>query len=158
MAIFARVGTIKGESRDARHHDETEALSWTWGVSQTGTVHHGSGGGAGRPTFHDLTFTHHVDRASPLLMKACATGSRLPDARITVRRAGAGHHEHLVVTLGDVLVTSVSTSVTDEGDSALEAVVLAFATVDLEYTPEKPDGSPDTGVHFTYDLRTSTAG
>jgi type VI secretion system secreted protein Hcp len=158
MAIFARIGTIKGESRDARHQDEIEVLSWTWGVSQSGTAHHGSGGGAGKATFHDLTFTHHVDRASPLLMKACATGSHLPDARITVRKAGAGHLEHLVVTLGDVLVTSVSTSVTDEGDSTLEAVVLAFATVDLEYKPQKPDGSLDTGVHFTYDLRKSTAG
>ena len=37
-SIFARLGTIKGESRDAKHKDEIEVLSWSWGVSQTGTM------------------------------------------------------------------------------------------------------------------------
>ena len=158
MAIFARIGTIKGESRDARHKDEIEVLSWTWGVSQSGTTHPGSGAGAGKVAFQDFAFTHHVDKASPLLMKACATGSHLADATITVRKAGGGHLEHLVITMGDVLVTSVSTSVSAEGDATLESVVLAFATVDLEYRPQKPNGSLDTGIHFTYDLKKNTAG
>ena len=30
MSIFARIGTIKGESRDARHKDEIDVLSWSW--------------------------------------------------------------------------------------------------------------------------------
>jgi type VI secretion system secreted protein Hcp len=29
--IFARIGTIKGESQDAKHKDEIEVLSWSWG-------------------------------------------------------------------------------------------------------------------------------
>ena len=30
--IFAKIGTIKGESTDAKHKDEIEVLSWSWGV------------------------------------------------------------------------------------------------------------------------------
>jgi len=158
VSIFARIGTIKGESRDAKHKDEIEVLSWSWGVSQTGTTTSGGGGGKGKASFHDFTFTHHIDKASPVLMKACATGEHIKDATITVRKAGKGQQEYLVITMTDVLVTSVSTSVSAEGDATMESVSLAFAKVDLEYKPQKPDGSLDVGVHFKYDLKANKEG
>ena len=161
ISIFARIGTIKGESQDVRHKDEIEVLSWSWGLSQAvGTSPVGAGGGAGvgKVRLHELHFTHHVDRASPVLMTACAKGQHTEQAVVSVRRAGAGHQDHLVITLRDVLVTAVSTSVSAEGDSALEDVVLSFARVDLEYKPQKPNGSLDAGVRFSYDLKTGTVG
>jgi type VI protein secretion system component Hcp len=42
--IFAKIGDIKGESLDSRHRDEIEVLSWSWGVSQSGSIAHGGGG------------------------------------------------------------------------------------------------------------------
>ena len=158
VSIFARIGTIKGESRDAKHKDEIEVLSWSWGVSQTGTTASGGGGGKGKASFHDFNFTHHVDKASPVLMKACATGEHIKDATITVRKAGKGQQEYLVVTMTDVLVTSVSTSVGAEENTTMEGVALAFAKVDLEYKPQKPGGSLDVGVHFKYDLKANKEG
>jgi type VI secretion system secreted protein Hcp len=157
-SIFARIGTIKGESRDARHKDEIEVLSWSWGVSQSGTMASGGGGGAGKASFHDFTFTHHVDKASPALMRACATGEHIKDATITVRKAGKGQQEYLVIKMTDVLVTNVSTSVSAEGEATSEGVALAFAKVDLEYKPQKPDGSLDVGIHFQYDLKANKVG
>jgi type VI secretion system secreted protein Hcp len=158
LSIFARIGAIKGESRDAKHKDEIEVLSWSWGVSQTGTTSSGVGGGKGKASFHDFNFTHHVDKASPVLMKACATGEHIKDATVTVRKAGKGQQEYLVITMTDVLVTSVSTSVSAEGDATMEGVTLAFAKVDLVYKPQKPDGSLDVGVHFKYDLKANKEG
>ncbi len=152
VSIFARIGTIKGESQDAQHEDEIEVLSWTWGVSQSGTMTHGGGGGRSKASFQDLTFTHHIDKASPLLMLACATGEHIKEATLTVRKAGEGQHEYLVVTMTDVLVTSVSSS-GSEGDTTMESVALGFAKVDLEYRPQKPDGSLDVGLHFKFDLK-----
>ena len=157
MSIFARIGTVKGESQDAKHLDEIDVLSWSWGVSQSGTAGHGGGGGAGKASFHDFNFTHHVDKASPLVMKACATGQHIGDATITVRKAGNGQQEYLIITMTDLIVTSVSTSVSAEGGT-IESVVLAFAKVDLEYKPQKPDGSLDVGLHFTYDLKAQKEG
>ena len=157
-SIFARIGTIKGESRDAKHKDEIEVLSWSWGVSQSGTTSSGGGGGAGKASFHDFTFTHHVDKASPVLMRACATGEHIKDATITVRKAGKGQQDYLIVKMTDVLITSVSMSVSAEGDATAEGVTLAFAKVDLEYKPQKPDGSLDAGIHFKYDLKANKAG
>ena len=87
--IFAKIGDIKGESLDSKHKDEIEILSWSWGVSRTGSGS-GSGAGAGRAkaSFNDLSFTHKIDKATPLLLKACATGQHLKEATITRRKAG----------------------------------------------------------------------
>ena len=158
VSIFAKIGTIKGESRDAKHKDEIEVLSWSWGVSQTGTTAPGGGGGKGKASFHDFNFTHHIDKASPVLMKACATGEHIKDATITVRKAGKGQQEYLIITMTDVLVTSVAMSVSAEGDATMEGVSLAFAKVDLVYKPQKADGSLEPGIHFKYDLKANKAG
>jgi len=157
VSIFARIGTIKGESQDAKHKDEIEVLSWSWGLSQSGGGGQGGGGGAGKVSFNDFNFTHHVDKASPVLMKACATGEHTKEATITVRKAGKGQQEYLVIKMTDVLVTSVSTSVSAEGDT-IEGVAVTFAKVDLEYKPQKADGSLDAGVRFAYDLKSNKAG
>jgi type VI secretion system secreted protein Hcp len=157
VSIFARIGTIQGESQDAKHNDEIEVLSWSWGLSQSGTMVHGGGGGEGKASFQDFNFTHRVDKASPVLMSACATGQHIKEATITVRTAGKDEQEYLVIEMTDVLVTSVSTS-GSEGDTPMEAVALAFTKVDLEYTPQKSDGSLDAGVHFTYDLKANRKG
>ena len=155
--IFARIGDIKGESIDDKHKDEIEILSWSWGVTNAGTMAHGGGGGEGKANFHDLSFTHKIDKASPLLLKACATGQHLKEATITRRKAGKGQQEFLVIKMNDVLVTSVADS-DDSGGGLMESVTLAFAKVDLEYRPQKPDGSLDAGLHFKYDLKTNKEG
>jgi type VI secretion system secreted protein Hcp len=157
-SIFARIGTIKGESHDAKHKDEIDVLSWSWGLAQTGTLNQGGGSGAGKVSFQGFTFTHHVDKASPLLMKACATGEHIKEATVTVRKPGKAPQDYLLVKMSDVLVTGVSTSVDAEGSGAAEVVSLAFAKVDLEYRPQKPDGSLDAGIHFKFDLKANKAG
>jgi len=149
---FAKLGDIKGESLDAKHKDEIEVLSFSWGVSNAGSMGYGSGGGEGKATFHDLSFTHKVDKASPVLMQACATGVHLKDGTITVRKAGKGQQEFLVIKMNDVIITSV-THGSAGGDGASENVSIAFAKVAVEYKPQKADGSLDAGIHFKYDLK-----
>ena len=35
---------------------------------------------------------------------------------------------------------------------------LAFAKVDLEYKPQKADGSLDAGIHFKFDIKANKGG
>jgi type VI secretion system secreted protein Hcp len=155
--IFAKLGDIKGESLDSKHKDEVEVLSWSWGVTNAGTIARGSGGGAGKASFNDFNFTHHIDKASPLLLKACATGQHLKEAIITVRKAGKGSQEYLIIKMSDVIITSVNPSGADAAVTA-EHVALQFAKVDLEYKPQKADGSLAAGLHFKYDIKANKAG
>ena len=156
--IFAKIGDIKGESLDSKHKDEVEVLSWSWGVSQSGSLAHGGGGGEGKASFNDFNFTHHIDQASPELLKACATGNHIKDATITVRKAGKGQQEFLIIKMNDIIVTSVHPSVSGEKADTAENVALQFAKVDLEYRPQKADGSLDAGLHFKYDIKGNKEG
>ena len=154
--IFAKIGDIKGESQDDKHKDEIEVLSWSWGVTNAGPKRGGSGAGEGKASFNDLSFTHNIDKASPVLMKGCATGEHLKEATITHRKAGKGQQEFLIVKMNDVIITGVTNG--DSSESHLETVSLAFAKVDLEYRPQKPDGSLDAGIHFKYDIKANREG
>ena len=156
--IFAKIGNIKGESLDSKHKGEVELLSWSWGVAQSGTMAHGGGGGEGKATFHDFNFTHHIDKASPVLLKACATGEHIKEATITVRKAGKGQQEFLIIKMNDILITSVNPSGSGDSAATAEAVALQCAKVDLEYKPQKADGSLDAGIHFKYDIEGNKEG
>ena len=156
--IFAKIGDIKGESLDDKHKGEVEVLSWSWGVTQSGTMAHGGGGGEGKANFNDFNFTHHIDKASPVLLKACATGEHIKDAIVTVRKAGKGQQEFLIIKMNDIIITSVSPSGAGDGAATAEHVALQCAKVDLEYKPQKADGSLDAGVHFKYDIKGNKEG
>src|SRR5262245_9652328 len=67
--IFAKIGDIKGESLDDKHKGEIEVLSWSWGVTNGSKITKGSGAGSGKAKFQDLSFTHKIDKASPLLLR-----------------------------------------------------------------------------------------
>jgi type VI secretion system secreted protein Hcp len=155
--IFAKIGDIKGESLDDKHKGEIEVLSWSWGVSNAGEMRGGSGGGEGKASFHDLSFTHNIDKASPVLLQACATGVHLKEATITHRKAGKGQQEFLIVKMSDVIITGVAHGDTSDGGHA-ENVTLTFAKVDFQYKPQKPDGTLDAGIHFKYDIKGNKEG
>ena len=150
--IFAKIGDIKGESVDNKHKDEVEVLSYSWGITNPGHIGTGGGGGAGRATFQDLSIIHKIDKASPKLLEACATGEHLKEATVTFRKAGKGQQEFLIVKMNDVIITGVAHGGT-AGETGSETVSLAFAKVDFEYKPQKPDGSLDAAIHFKYDLK-----
>jgi type VI secretion system secreted protein Hcp len=152
--IFAKIGDIKGESVDAKHKDEIEVLSFSWGVMHPASFI--PGGGGARATFQDLSIIHHIDKATPQLLHACATGTHLKEATITHRKAGKGQHEYLVVKMNDIIITGV-THGGDTGQSS-ETVTLAFAKVDLSFAPQKADGSADAAIHFKYDLLSNKVG
>ena len=90
-----------------------DVLAWSWGVMQSGSMAYGGAGGTRKASFNDFNFTHHIDKATPLLMKACAVGTHIPDGTITVRKAGKGQQEYLIIKMTDVLITSVAMSVVE---------------------------------------------
>ena len=154
--VFLKLGTIKGESKDSKHEGEIDVLSWSWGISQTGSMGHGGGGGAGKANFSDLSIMHALDKASPVLMQACATGEHIPDATLVARKAGKGQQEYLIIKMNDILITSIQPSGSSE--DPMESVSLQCSKVDLEYKPQKADGTLDAGLHFKYDIKANKAG
>jgi type VI secretion system secreted protein Hcp len=145
---------IKGESTDAKHKDEIEIESFSWGCTQPGTFSSGGGGGAGKVSFQDIHFTTRVSVASPNLMVACASGQHIKMATLTVRKAGKDQQEYYIVKLSDNLVSSYQ-SAGSEGSNALpvDQFSLNFAKIEFEYKSQKPDGTLGAPVKGGWDLK-----
>ena len=148
---FAKIGDIKGDSRDRRHAEEIDVLSWSWGLSQASAPIGAGGTAPGRASFRDFTFIHQFDKASPVLMRTCATGQHVRDATITVRKAGQGQQEYLVIKMTDVVITGVTPTAAGDGAPA-ETVSLQCGRVDVEYRPQRADGSVDAPTRFAFDI------
>jgi len=153
--FFIKFDGIKGESADAKHKDEIDVESWSFGETNTTGGGAGGGDGAGKASFQDFHFTMHLNRASPALMKACATGQHIKEATLSARRAGKGQQEYLTFKFRDVLVSSFQTAGTEELAAPTDSVSLAFAKIEVEYKPQKSDGSLGAPVAFRYDLKTN---
>jgi len=152
LDIFINIKDVKGESVDDKHKDEIHVLAWSWGMSQSGTTHAGPGGGSGKASFQDLSFTHFIDKASPNLMIACANGKHFAEALLTVRKAGEKPLEYLKITMTDLIITSVTTGGSGGEDRLTENVSLNFAKFKVEYTPQKKDGSGDAPITIGWDI------
>jgi type VI secretion system secreted protein Hcp len=151
--IHLKLDGIKGESTSVRHKDEIVVESWSWSVASPPSKAPAAGAAAGGATFSDLAFTHCVDRASPELWKACATGRRIRDATLSLTRTGAGAQDYLVIKLSDVIVTSAALADTAaDAQPPMESVGLHFAKVEYGYRPQKADGSLSGAVEFNFDL------
>jgi type VI secretion system secreted protein Hcp len=151
--IFIKISGINGESLDATHKNEIEVKSWHWRISQPANMHSGSGGGAGKATVEDLEFMHHVDRASPNLMKYCLLGKHIPEAELVVRKAGGQPLEYLKITMNDLIITEVLPSGSDDGDGIQEQVRLSFSKVKQEYTVQNAQGGSSGAVTAGFDIK-----
>ena len=153
---FIKFDGIKGESADAKHKDEIDVESWSFGETNTaGGSGGGGGGGAGKVVMQDFHFTMQLNRASPALMRACATGQHIKTATLSARKAGKGQQEYLTFKFRDVLVSSFQTAGTEETPVPTDSVSFNFAKIEVEYKPQKSDGSLGAPVAFRYDLKTN---
>ena len=150
--MFLKIDGVDGEAVDHAHGGEIDVLAWSWGMSQSGSMHTGSGGGAGKVSVQDVSITKYIDKSSPNLIKTCCTGKHYPEAKITVRKAGDKPVEYYIITMTDVLVTSISTGGSGGEDRLTENVSLNFAKVKVEYTPQAKDGSAGATVETGFNI------
>lgn len=154
---FLKIDGIQGDSRDAKHKDEIDVLSWSWGESQTGTRAFGGGGGAGKVAVQDFQFTAGVGRQSPLLLRAGARGDSIKQAVLTARQAGGKQQtEYLTFTFSDVLISSYQVGASGDA-TPVDAVSLNFSRIDMELKLTKADGSAGGSVKAGWDLKQNKA-
>lgn len=152
--MFIKFDGVDGESTDKKHAKEIDVLSYSWGVSNSGTTHIGGGGGAGKANFQDLSFVKYVDKASPNLFMAAATGKHFDSVKLTIRKAGgADALEYLVYELTEVLITSYQTGASGGEDRQTESISLNFAKVKMSYTEQNDKGAAAGGaIDKTYNI------
>jgi type VI secretion system secreted protein Hcp len=150
--MFIKIGDVKGESQDDTHKGEIDVLAWSWGLSQSGSAHHGAGAGAGKVSVQDLSFTKYVDASSTALIQFACKGTHVKEAKLTIRKAGDSPLEYIHITLNDVLVTSLSTGGSGGEDRLTENIVLNFGKFKVEYTNQAETGGKGTTSTAAWDI------
>ena len=153
MILIIDEGDVEGESQLKDFEGDIDILAWSWGMSQSGTFHMGSGGGAGRANFQDLSVTKYIDKSSADLMYHCASGEHYGKVEVVVRKAGGEQMEYLRITMEKVMITSVSTGGSGGEDRLTENVSFNFAEVEVVYTPQDEEGNEDSDKQeFKWDI------
>jgi type VI secretion system secreted protein Hcp len=150
---FLKIDGIPGESTDHKHKGAIDLESFTWGATNIPAPGRG-GGGAPKVAMQDFHFTARVNKASPALFLACATGKHLKDAVFTARKAGKDQQEFLVFKFKDVLITSYMIGGAEAaGDVPMDQISFNFGAIEYEYRAQKADGTLAPATKAAWDVK-----
>jgi type VI secretion system secreted protein Hcp len=151
---FLKVDGIEGEAQDAKHKNEINVESWSWGETNAGDAAARGGMGAGKVSMQDFHFVMKVNKSTPKLMEACASGQHIKTAELTCRKAGKDQQEYLKIKLSDLIVSNFHTG-GSAGDSVIpvDQISLNFSKIEYEYKEQKPDGTLGGAVKAGWDLK-----
>jgi type VI secretion system secreted protein Hcp len=147
---FLKIDGIAGESQNPRHRGEIDVESFNW--SETHLASAPGAGGAGKVHIQDLHITKQIDKASPLLMLATASGRHFASAVLTAQRPGEEPLDYLVISLGGVTVNSYQIEAPAGQPVPADQVSFSFRQIEIVYRPQRPDGSLDTPVSAGWDV------
>ena len=156
---FLKIDGIKGESTDDKHKDSIELQSFSWGLSNAGSVRSDGGGGVGKVNFQDISFMKRADTTSPQLMLACASGKHIQKVELHVREAAARKSndytlDYMKITLENVMVSSFQQSGVDNSVPT-DQFSLNFAKIEYSHARQGADGNFDRPVVASWDLATN---
>jgi type VI secretion system secreted protein Hcp len=150
---FLKIDGIKGESVDAKHKDEIVLESFSWGVSNAGAGFAGSAGRAtGKSSPSDFSVVKKIDKATPDLFAACASGKHTKVMTVTVRKAGGKPLEYLVYKFADVMVSSYQAGGSSGSDLPMETISFNYAKVEISYVPQDAKGAGMSPVGTGWDF------
>lgn len=160
MAVdyFLKIDSIPGESTDNKHKNEIDLQSWSWGEANAGKHDAGGGGGSGKVNMQDFHFTMRINKASPKLFLACASGQHIKEALLTCRKAGKDQQEYLKIKFSDLLISSYQTGGSAGDEVPTEQISFNFSKIEQSYAPQKPDGTLDSPVVHNWSVKTNTGG
>jgi len=151
--FYINIDGIKGESKDSKHKDWIDVLTWGYAVSQSSSMHTGGGGGVGKANFSEVLFTHYTDKSSPNLLKYCASGKHIATVELSANKVGDGSQEYLKITLTDVLITQVRPVGATNSPRVVEEVGLSYSKIKLEVKEQNADGSMGATTTGEWDIK-----
>lgn len=143
--MFMKIeGGIEGESTDSKHDKWIEIESWSWGLSNTGSFN----AGGGKRSVQEFSVVKKLDKSSPKLAMACASGQIIPTVTLELvvlpedPAIPDATTRYMKYIMRDVLISSVRPGGTVGDVLPLEEVSLNFMIIELIYNRELPSGEP----------------
>ena len=158
---FLSIEGIDGESTDDAHGDWIDVLSYNHGITQTGSIHSGGGGGAGQSTHEDFIITKSLDKASPKLALACCNGEHISKVGLELCQAGGDKQKFMEYEMENVIVASVRPSGAAGGQEGrpTEEIAFRYGKIKFVYTTIDPRSGKSAGyVQTEWDVKENIGG
>ena len=160
MAIeyFLKLDGIQGESLSAKHSNEIELHSWSWGASNP--VHmDGSGMSAGKVSFADISVSKPVDKSSAKLLELCCTGKHITTGVLSCSKSTGDKNpgDYLTIKLTEIAITAFQGGGSNGEATGTESVSFAFAKFELDYKIQAKDGTLTAAGTASWDATTRTS-
>jgi type VI secretion system secreted protein Hcp len=150
--MFLKLDGIQGESVDAKHHNEIEVVSYSWGVVNSGDA---APRRRGKPHAAALNVNAHTSKASPSLFLHCCTGQHIATGILTARKAGEQPFEFLHIKMTDILIANYQTGSNGGDVLPVETISLEFAKVQVVYTPQSAAGGALGDISAAFNFLTN---
>lgn len=158
MAIYIKIGEIKGNVSAKGHEDWIECTSLQFGVGRAIPMFVGSQSNreASHPSLSEFTFSKGMDDSSPYLFQESVTGES-QKIEVHVTKTGSNQLESIVeYTLDSALISSYSIS--SGGDQPSESLSVSFTKVEMKYIVWNEGHTQASQIPVSYDLATATTG
>jgi len=144
---FLKIDGIEGESTQKDHKGEIQIDSFSVGAQGSQSIgSQSSGAGAGKVSIQSFSITKTLDKSSPLLFQAAATGKHFKDATLSFsHKAGGKEQTYLKFDFQNVLISSVQDG-SSGGGQPTEQVTFAFQKVSEAFV--QPNGKVGATVNF----------
>lgn len=157
MAIYLKIGDIKGNVSAEGHQDWIECSSLQFGVGRAIPMAVGTQTNreASHPSLSEISITKQMDDSSPYLFQESVVGES-KQVQIHVTKTGANQLDSIVeYTLDSALISSYSIS--SGGDQPSEALSIAFTKIEMKYVVWDEAHSQSSQIPVSYDLATAVA-
>ncbi len=146
-STFLKIDGIEGESTAKDHKGEIAIGGFALSAQGSQSIgSQSSGAGAGKVSIQSFTITKTLDKSSPLLFQAAATGKHFKDATLSfTRKAGGREQTYLKFDFQNVLISSVQDG-SSGGGQPTEQVTFAFQKVSEAFV--EPNGKVGATVNF----------
>jgi type VI secretion system secreted protein Hcp len=177
---YVKFDGIDGEATDSEHQKWSEIVSTSWRLHQADSEATGSARERGVVIFDDLVIVKQVDKASPKLSEACATGKVFPKVEIHLTGPSEGstcQGTFFVYELTNVQVVSYTLSgsnplayalfapapdistmpstgpfIVQAVDAPMEEFALNYAAIKVTYTECDSAGNALGNVEFNWNV------
>lgn len=110
----------------------------------------------GRPAFSEFSVSKGTDQSTPALYAACAAGTKLGDATISVgRNEGGKFMLHMKYVLTNAMIANIATS--GGGSDMMDSLSINYSAMTSQYTQQNTDSTKKGTAPFGWDRSTNKA-
>lgn len=149
--VMLQLEGVDGDSKRQGFEKQIEVSSWSWGMSQSSSVHTAAGGGQGKVSVQDLSFTASMSKAGATLAQFCTIGKHIAKGKLTCLKADNEKGlAYFTAELTDIIITSYSTG--GSGEFPTEHFTIQFAQFKNKFTEQTEKGGTGGNKEYGYNM------